>query len=251
MNAAAVKEALDRGAQILRERERPPEKKSSQFRLSNALACVRRMYLLETGEAPAEELSAETLRIFQLGTDRGASMADALAAGLGDGWKCEPERAVSIFVEGQFVPGHIDVFAYGEGGEEALFEVKTMNPYAWKQLDEADPRSISDQYRAQLGCYWVGAGSEARVFFIAEDKATSQHKIVEVPRDVLYEGFDAGKANLAAGIRAVKEKRDPGRPHAPNANGELPWPCRYCSVADHCWEGKITKHSKSKWTVPT
>jgi hypothetical protein len=45
------------------------------------------MYLLDSGEAPAEELSAETLRIFELGTERGATLADALTAGIGPEWE--------------------------------------------------------------------------------------------------------------------------------------------------------------------
>jgi hypothetical protein len=258
VNASDVKQALDRGAQLLRERERGTEKKRNYIRLSSAGACVRQLYLLESGEAEAEPLSAETLRIFDVGTTRGVGMAEAIEAGLSgpDGkdpceWFFHAEGTVLLSVEGVSVPGHTDLLAESLLGWRVLYEFKTMNPYAWKRLDEGDARSIGEQYRAQLGCYWQALDQPEQAFFVAEDKGTSQHKVIEVPRDVLEEGAKAGSENLAAAIRAVREKRKPERPYPAKASGELEWPCRYCSVADACWEGKITRHSKSKWTVPT
>jgi len=241
VKAADIKKALDDGSRILRERDRPPEKKSSQIRLSNALACVRKLYMLETGMAVEQDLSAETLRIFELGTARGATIAEALIVGM-EGWEARAEATVILNVAGYDVPGHVDLLLERkgpDGRERTLVEVKTMNPYAWKLVREDDALTVSDQYRAQIGCYWEALGQPEDVFLIAENKATSEHKIVPFGGAALEAGYVAGCSNLKQAIEAIRDKMIPERPFGPNEKGELPWQCGYCSVWEQCWDGQV------------
>jgi hypothetical protein len=244
VNADDVRKALDEGSRILRERGRPAAKKSSQIRLSNALACARRMYLLDSGEA-AEELSAETLRIFELGTSRGATLAETIMAGFGEGWTWQAEKVVTMDVQGQTVPGHVDLYGLSVSVvTRVLFEFKTMASYAFDKLDENDPTTISDQYLAQTGCY-ASALAYPETFFVAESKENSKHKIVHVPRSYLEAGAKDGHANLGAAIRALREKKRPDRPFTLSD-----WQCSYCGVWKTCWgdeaEQYVDKRGKTK-----
>jgi len=178
----------------------------------------------------------------------------------------EADGSIKSATASLYAKGHLDGFIQGAKFDRVV-EIKTMNPFVIKKVEEDKIGTVNENYITQLACYEtalveMGITTWERLLpglFICEDKANCALKLVELPHDQakLYAG--RAKARFARVVQYLAEFHthngltDPGvadlREYAPDGNGKLPWQCNYCDVAKLCWGSRL-KSTESKAAKP-
>jgi hypothetical protein len=255
-------QAVERGQQLI---ERENTQNPCPIRGSALGKCPRETALLLDGAQP-RELSARSLRIFEMGRERGEGIADAIDAGVEAlGWRAFPEVAVWVPIPGVKDPEAVEqafLARYGKDlplkvvdgllairsrcdvvlsqrslkstTEAHLVEVKTAHSFKIKKLAE---EGVDEGYRAQVLLQMAGLELKGiRVLsatVLYEDKADCSLHPVAVERDDRF--LNAKLSALANVLNAWQDGSLSAIGHQMDdlisaKTGKLPWQCDYCSV---------------------
>jgi hypothetical protein len=229
--------------------------------------CPRKLAGLLLG-LEKSELSAKTLRIFELGTSRGRDLGTLLAHAHPSSVHREQEvwiplpgvpanRVVDVLRKAEtawgtndiplsislgkdqlMVRARCDVLAFLPKDVVALhhLEIKTKNSYGFELLDKEGP---DEGYAVQVMAQRAGleqAGYEVLSSSILyENKDTCEHKVVEIVPEHWNDRYQEAIADVSNLLVAwVDQKPIEEMARARYADGvkvgRLPWQCNYCAI---------------------
>ncbi len=189
------------------------------FRASEAGSCPRAIYYSRKGEA-REPFDAKTLMIFEDGRTAHWSIRDKMIkAGLDVSWI---EKELEKEIEGIKIKGHIDGGFFLNEKQKYIFEIKTLNQFAYKRILKEGMRQSKASYYCQFQLYLFLTGVEIGIaIYKNKDKAELSEELIIYEEQVVKE--------ILKRFKSIEKALEDNIP--PEAEPLEDWQCNYCSFS--------------------